>query len=363
MNALPRRILSLAAVALAAGATLAVPTMATSQSPDGVHRTLAWLGLTEDERHTLNGGFETARLLPAAMKDEISAIGAIWIEARPDTYLRWAEDFVDFDRGSSVQAVRRLSTPPVLADFDDMTLSREELQALSRCRVGSCTMQLDAESIRQVAALDWKRRDAPAQATAIMRAMMLEVARRYLASGNAGLPHYHDTRQATDVADNLASLLDQETLTRRTPAPLIAFLRGVPSHPPPGTTSHLYWTTNTFGLKPTTRLNHSVIYRSSGSGILGVIATKQLYASHYFHGGLEMRFVVGNPALDERFALVMMTRSRSDGLTGLTGAILGDRIRRSAVHSLRTYLRFTRDSVEKRQRRGWTGGPPPRDAR
>jgi hypothetical protein len=177
---------------------------------------------------------------------------------------------------------------------------------------------------------------------------------RYLAQGNAGLPHYHDAKQATDVEQNLRGMLDEEAATNRTPAPLLAFLRGHPGAPPPGATSYLYWTTNTFGLKPTTRLNHTVVYRSRDGGIAGVIATKQLYASHYFHGGLELRFVAANGALDDRFVLVMVTRSRSDGLTGITGTLLGNRIRRGALHSLRRYLLYTKDVVETRQRRGWT---------
>lgn len=349
-----RQIVLLAAAGLAA--TLTVRADAGTQSLEGIQQTLQRLGLTADDRHTIDGGYESARLLPASAPEGIAAIGAVWIEARPDTYLRWAEDFADFDRGSSVQAVRRLSTPPVPADFDNLVLSQDELRELARCRAGNCAMQLDADSIRRVAAIDWKQRSAADTATGIVRRMMLDVAHRYLAEGNAGLPHYHDAKRATDVEQNLQSMLAEEAGAGRTPAPLVAFLRGQPGAPPAGATSYLYWTTNTFGLKPTTRLNHTVVYRSAESGIAGVIATKQLYASHYFHGGLELRFVAANVALDDRFVLVMATRSRSDGLTGLTGTLIGNRIRRGALHSLRRYLLYTKEIVEKRQRRGWTDG-------
>ena len=348
-----RTLIVLATAGLAAA--LGVRAGAVTQSLEGIHRTLQGrLGLTADDRHTVDGGFESARMLPASSPDGIAAIGAVWIEARPDMYLRWAEDFADFDRGSSVQAVRRLSTPPLLSDFDGLVLSQDELRELARCRVGNCAMQLDADSIRRVAAIDWKQGTAAAAATAIVRRMMLDVALRYRAEGNAGLPHYHDAKRATDVEQNLRGMLDEEAAAGRTPAPLLAFLRGNPGVPPAGATSYLYWTTNTFGLKPTTRLNHTVVYRGADGGIAGVIATKQLYASHYFHGGLEFRFVAANAALDERFVLVMVTRSRSDGLTGVTGTLIGNRIRRGALHSLRRYLLYTKDIVEKRQRRGGT---------
>jgi hypothetical protein len=45
-------------------------------------------------------------------------------------------------------------------------------------------------------------------------------------------------------------------------------------------------------------------------------------------------------------------------LTGLTGAVIGDSIRRKGIQALRKYLRFTKDTVERRQRLGWTGAPP-----
>lgn len=298
------------------------------QMLDSVQRTLASrFGLTAAERNTLTGGFEAVRALPSDYDDGVSAMGAIWIGARPDTYLRWAEDFADFDRGSSVQAVQKLSSPPLASDFSGLQLSADELRDLSRCRVGACTLQLDADSIRRVAAIDWRRADA--------------------------------RERATDVEHNLNTLLDDEGRAGRMPAPLIAFLRDYPRAPVPAdSTGYLYWTTNTFGLKPTTRLNHTVIYRGpAGDQVIGVIATKQLYASHYFHGALETRYVIANPALDDRFALVMVTRTRSDGLTG---AVIGGTVRRRALSSLRAYLRFTRDIVEKRQRGGWsrstTGG-------
>ena len=339
----------------AAAVALGLPAGAAPQAGAGVERALAdRFGLTEAERTTLAAGFETARALRSPARDGVAAIGAIWIDARPSLYLQWAERGMDVAGGAAAHAVRRLSNPPVLADFDAMTLSPEEVIELSRCRVGACTLQLDAGAISRVAALDWRRPHASAEASAIVRETMLDVALRYLASGNAGLPHYHDARHHTDVEENLARLVDEEAAAGRVPEPLLAVLRGH-TEMPPQAAGYLSWTTNGFGLKPTTRLNHTVVYRGQDY-VRGIIATKQLYASHYFHGGLEMRYVIADPLADDRFVLVMVTRTRSDGLTGLTGALVGNTIRRRALHSLRAYLRFTKDTVEKRQRAGWT--PP-----
>ncbi|HEX6323178.1 MAG TPA: hypothetical protein VFZ36_05580 [Vicinamibacterales bacterium] len=346
------RLLRIAAAA-AAAAALGMPAGA---APQTIEQALAdRFGLTAAERNTIAGGFEAARALPSAAPDGVAVIGAIRIDARPSVYLRWAETGVDFDRSAAVQAVRRLSDPPVLADFDFLTLSAEEVIELARCRIGACALQLDAGSISRVAAIDWRRPRAGAEATAIVRETMLDVAERYLASGNAGLPHYHDARRHTDVEENLASLVEEEAACGRMPEPLLAALSGHPRELPPEATGYLSWMTHGFGPGPTTRLNHTIVYRGEGE-LAGVVATKQLYASHYLHGGLEMRYVLADPLRDDRFVLVMVSRARSDGLTGVAGAIVGNTIRRGALHSLRAQLRFTRDAVEKRQR---AGGTPP----
>jgi hypothetical protein len=313
-------------------------------------------GLDETQRRVLDAGLDSAESLVSPARDGVAVIGGIWIETPAETYLTWAADFADFDRGSAVQAVRKLSTPPRLSDFDSLTLSKEDLRDLSRCRVRDCTLQLDAASIGRIAAIDWRRRDADAQATAIVREMMFDLATRYTELGDAALPDYHDAGRRTDVAGHCASILDEEAAAGFTPPELLAYLRGVPSAPLPQSTSYLYWTTNSFGLKPTTRLNHTVVYRGTRPGAPGIVATKMLYASHYFHGGLEMRHVLNDASAPGRFLLIDVTRTRSDGLTGVTGAILGDTIRRRGLQSLRRYLRFTKNAVEDRYRYGNAAG-------
>ena len=333
-------------------AAVAVASALAPQAPRELTRTLtSRFGLTETQRTVLDAGLDSAVALPSA-GDGVAAMGGIWIDAPAATYLEWAENFADVDRGSAVQAVRKLSAPPRLSDFDSMMLSKEELRELSRCRARDCTLQLDAASISRIAAIDWRRRDADAQATAVVREMMFAIATRYAEMGDAGLPDYHDSRHATDVAGICASILDEEAAAGLAPPALVAHLRGQPGEKLPGSTSYLYWTTNSFGLKPTTRLNHTVVYRGGTAGTAGIVATKMLYASHYFHGGLEMRYVMADASAPNRFLLMDVTRTRSDGLTGMTGAILGDTIRRRGLQALRRYLRFTKDTVERRHRYG-----------
>jgi hypothetical protein len=61
--------------------------------------------------------------------------------------------------------------------------------------------------------------------------------------------------------------------------------------------SFFYWEKVDFGLKPTTRVNHTVIYRGRTQGHdFGAVANKQLYATHYFHTALDVSEDLPKPA-------------------------------------------------------------------
>ena len=62
----------------------------------------------------------------------------------------------------------------------------------------------------------------------------------------------------------------------------MAYLDEYPRSRPADAEDFFYWSVVDFGLKPTVRANHVVIYplASRPSGISHVVAIKQLYASH-----------------------------------------------------------------------------------
>ena len=107
-----------------------------------------------------------------------------------------------------------------------------------------------------------------------------------------------------------------------------------------------------FGMKPTIRLNHVTIRRlpdRSSTGVAYAIATKQLYASHYFHTTLELRFLLDRTDDEgqEGSALISITRSRNDGMTGFRGLFLRSIIRRRSRDAVRNYLEHVKRQVER----------------
>ena len=180
--------------------------------------------------------------------------------------------------------------------------------------------------------------------------MLLDLVLAYQAEGNAALGTYFDHDRPLPVADQFRALpASRDALPEQVPI-LFAYLEHYPRDRLEGAEDFFYWTVVDFGLKPTIRVSHVTIYplvAPSPTGVAYVIAIKQLYASHYFHSTLELRFLDGTDASGRPgAALVSIARSRSDGITGLRGSLLRPVVRRRSRDALRGYLEHVRRQRE-----------------
>ena len=93
----------------------------------------------------------------------------------------------------------------------------------------------------------------------------------------------------------------------------------------------------------------SVRRPSSGSGRRWTgtrLTPPSLYASHYFWTGLELRALVPDPSRGEGFWFVTDSCSRSDGLSGFTGAFVRRRVRSSVEAAALAALQSTKQMLE-----------------
>jgi hypothetical protein len=330
--------------ALIALALLCAPILA---QPPGPLRTA--MGLSAGQVQAIERGEVVGAHLPSTTRDEIGALGVVRINISPDAYLKAFSDIEAFEGGPAVGQIRRLSIPPAAGDFAGLSLPEDDVHELTRCDAGDCDVQLDRPTLERLATLRKGTAGAIRAATAkAMEEMLFDLARRYLAEGNAALPVYKDRKDPVSVAGNLRSLVEHDGPFPARIDELRTFLLDYPRAPLPGSQEALFWTINTFGLKATLRLNHAVAYVPRDSQqVASVVAIKQLYATHYFHAALELRFVLRDPSSASRLYLVCVNRSRSDGLTGFKGALLGSIIRRRALEGVRKYLRFTKERLER----------------
>lgn len=300
--------------------------------------------LSAAERKQLTDGVPVTKLLDADEAEEVAVFGAVWIDAPARRYVELVEDIENFEQGRSFKVTRRISTPPRLEDFAELYLPEHDVEALRTCRVGHCKVKLGEEALQRFRTdVDWKAAEPAAAADALMRELVLEYVTGYLAGGNERLAIYRDNSRPTFVAREFSEMIDQmPELTTYMPD-VRRYLLRYPDVQLPDSTSFLYWQETEFGLKPTIRISHVTIREGSEETI---VASKMLYATHYFWTGLELRVLFSDPSRGPGFWFVTVSRSRSDGLAGFIGRLIRRRVRSQVREGALAGLLITKRKLE-----------------
>ena len=311
------------------------------------------LGFDADDLRALERGSAVIRSLDTPVRQELAHVGVVYVDAPPDEFVELFRDIERFERGPGIPQIGRFGSPPRIEDLHALTLPAEDVAELPKCRPGDCEVKLSADAMdRFLREVDWSSAAASRRASEIAREMILELVLAYQAEGNAALGSYVDDDRPLLVADQFRALLaSRDPLPAPVPA-LLAYLGDYPRGLPDGADEFFYWTVVDFGLKPTIRVNHVTILPladRSSTAVAYAIATRQLYASHYFHTTLELRFLVDRAGGSGQggAALVSITRSRNDGMTGFRGWFLRPIIRRRSRDAVRVYLEHVRRQVER----------------
>jgi hypothetical protein len=296
------------------------------------------------ERRQILEGRPVARLLPADPSKEVSVFGIVWIQSSIARYLELARNIEELESGKGFNITRRISSPPRLADFDAMRVTPEDFADLRTCRVGDCQMKLGEETLQHLrSSIDWSRPNAHEQVNRLMRQAAFDYVTGYLEGGNERLATYRDGARPTFVADEFREMVAGMPLLTTFMPSLKDYLLGFPAVAMPDATSFLYWQETDFGLKPTVRISH-VTMRETSEGAF--VASKMLYATHYFWTGIELRLLVPDPARGQGFWFVTINRSRSDGLRGFVGRFVRGRAQNGAINGARALLETTRRRLE-----------------
>jgi hypothetical protein len=302
--------------------------------------------LTAVEAKLLTGGQPITRLLDADPAKEVAVLGAIWINAPALRYVDLVKDIERFERGGGFRITRKISSPPRLEDFAQLQLPRDDLDDLRACRPGSCEVKLGEQALNRFRTqIDWKAPNAAAAANQLMRRMALEYVQGYLEGGNERLAVYRDRGRPTFVSREFRAMVDaMPELTTYMPN-IRRYLLDYPNATLANASDLLYWQETEFGLKPTIRISHLTIHQAADDI---VVASKMLYATHYFWTGLELRALVRDPARGPGFWFVTVNRSRSDGLSGFTGLFVRGRVRSEVQAGTLATLRTTKQLLESR---------------
>jgi hypothetical protein len=315
--------------------------------------------LSVDKQQQLLDGRPVTKLLDSDQSKEVAVFGAIWIGAPRASYVAALTDIENFERGGGFRLTKRISDPPCLEDFARLRLPADDVRDLRKCRVGACEVKLGALALQRFQTeIDWNAPDAAAAVNALMRQFGLEYVQGYLEGGNERLAVYRDSSRPMFVAEEFRQMVDtMPELTSYMPH-VRRYLLDYPKVDLPDSTSFLYWQETEFGLKPTIRISHLTIRDGENETI---VASKMLYATHYFWTGLELRVLLPDPSRGQGFWLVTVNRSRSDGLSGFKGAFVRRRVRGETEKGTLAALQATRHMLMREPSgRARSGGAPTR---
>ncbi len=280
---------------------------------------IPFLGFTEDESTKPTRGEVTAKILKTRDKREVAIVGISLVEANTECFLARFQDIETFKRNPAVLRIHKLARPAGIEDLERLTLDANDISSLRDCRPGDCSMKLPTGTIEQLRQeVDWSSPDHAARAQAVFRERLFDYLERYLSEGNTALIEYQDKGKPVRLAEEFRSLLQaQPSLAAVTPA-FYEHLAAYPAAPLSGVEEFLYWSTENLGFKPVTSVTHVMIFRQSGQAI---IASKQIYANHYFDASLGLTFVLDDLDSPGTMYLAYLNRSRIDLLGGFFGGL------------------------------------------
>lgn len=280
------------------------------------------------------------RLVPATDKREVAVTGLVNTNASADEFLRSYRDSMLRKSNSAILEIGSFGRQPALADLDGLTLEPGDIDDLKDCVVGDCQIKLSAPMIERFRKeIDWTAPDYQVRVTNLFKEMLVSYIKNYRARGEAGLIEYSDKPASINLA------AEHRALTNAT-GYINSFLADTKS----GLQlleETLVWSKIKFGLKPVISVNHISIYRrNSDAGPQVLVASKQIYANHYFNAFLALTAFVNVPGETHASYLVYENRSRADGLEGPFGKLKRGVVEKKVLEGLRGIIAQSKASVE-----------------
>lgn len=287
--------------------------------------------------------------LPGSLDREIVIVGAIRIAAPAERLLTVFRDIERFESASGFLVTRRISDPPRLEDFDDLTLPAEDVSALRKCKRGDCAVKLGERGFALLSQVDWRAADAEAQVQRFARRLALEAVMGYRAGGNAAQPVMVDHDPPRQVAAEFVEMVKGTAWLGATMPGVAEYLLRYPHAARPAALDEFfYWSLVEFGLKKVLRINHVVMLPlRDGGAARWALVNRQIYASHYFQNAMELRLLMDDPASAGRaHYLLVMNVARPDGVTGIFGPLVRYKVRSGSRDAMRKTLIGTKQRCE-----------------
>jgi hypothetical protein len=296
----------------------------------------------------LEQGHTVVKLLPEQDKTEVAVCGLVSLQVTPDVFLQSFRDSMARKSNPAILEIGSFSSIPTIDDLQTLTIENRDIEDLKECVVGDCRLKLSAKMIERFGKeMNWEAPDYRIQATQLLKQMLLDYVRDYLARGDAALIEYNDKPKEVRLAEEQRALMAGSIYINGVLTELPPYLKGFAGPERSIVENALVWSKIKFGLKPVIAINHIMIYkRELETGPQILIASKQIYANHYFDSSLALTAFVSIPGSTSY--LFYENRSRADGLEGAFSKLKRGIVENKSVAALKGILEQSKVNLNNR---------------
>jgi len=306
-------------------------------TPNALHRLTM---LDAKALGAIERGEAVAITLDSPDKDEIATIGVVRLEVPRAFYVDHVKKLTGFLVSGGKSTSGAFGEPATLEDVAALTLDESDAKTLEKCQPLKCDVKLPANEMEHFRRELAKSHDPLPRADSLMREWLVAYVNAYRADSSEETVVYDDTRRPVRSSEAFRELVG-EPMPLGLEAEPFSHMLSVPRHArPPEVASRISWEMNRLpGLKPTLEVLERFSYASPERPDESWMATKLLYASHYFESQVDFLTVSDAPSAAGQGAsyLVVLRRQKFDDLP--SGGLFN--IRGKAVKRLRESLRAT----------------------
>ena len=301
----------------------------------------------ETDFAALGQGRAVVRLLPVRDKREVAVCGLVRLQVAADVFLKSFRESMTQKSSPAILEIGRFSDTPTANDLQMLTVEDRDLEDLKECVVGDCKLKLSAMMIERLRKeIDWEAPDYRIEATQLLKQILLEYVRDYLARGDAALIEYNDKSKEIRLAEEQRALMAESTYINNVLPEFRQHLRGSRKSELSIVESAIVWSKIKFGLKPVIAINHIMVYkREQETGPQVLVTSKQIYANHYFDSSLALTALVNIADASPGSYLFYENRSRADGLGGMFSKMKRGIVEDKAVDSLKNILESSKANL------------------
>jgi hypothetical protein len=304
-------------------------------SPTALQRLTA---LDAKQMAAVERGEAVAVTLDSPEKTEIATLGVVRLEAPRAFYVEHVRQLTGFLTTGTKSQSGSFDVPARLEDVASMSIDASDAKALEKCQPLRCDVKLPAAEMERFRSVLAKSHDPLPRADSLMREWIVGYVNAYRADTSEETVVYDDTRGSVRSSEVFRTLLAEPMPPGIESEPFTSMLAVPRTARPPAASSRISWEMNHVpGLKPMLQVIERFMLALPSRPDQSWMASKLLYASHYFESEVEYVTVADAPSAAGQGAsyLIVLRRQKFDDLP--SGGLFN--IRGKAVKKLREALR------------------------